>query len=219
MDQSSLFYEDATPEDYDELLPFLLQHFCSREPLSMSLHMTDEDSVVWVKCGMAGWLASGVSVVARDADTRSLVGCVFGNVLTKGDKGTFDVGDGITNQKAKVLLAITVELEMAVNLFEHYCVEKVLELAMFTVIETHARQGVGRRLVEECERRALSKGCQVATAQCSNVRSQAVCAKAGYETLFELPYEGYSCLGTSLDLAAIVAQPSATTVAKRLIPV
>lgn len=213
-DQPTIVYKVMKPEDSDEVLKMLLENFFPREALTLGLQMVGEDNLEWLKPALPGWIEGGVSVVARDKESDEMVGCRVSKILAKQDSAIFNVE--VTNPKAKRILALLRHLEESVDLMKHFSVEKGLELAMNTVSPKYGRRGIGTRLVEESERLAQAKGCQFAAAQATSNFSQSYFKKLGYETLYELKYDGYLYKGEPLDTAKMAPHTSAKVMAKRL---
>ncbi|XP_045608037.1 arylalkylamine N-acetyltransferase-like 2 isoform X2 [Procambarus clarkii] len=215
-DANSLNYSDLTEKDVDEVVAFMAKHFYPREPISTGLHMTYEDNKEWIHGSVRDWVKNGVSVVAREPDTKAVAGTIIATILTRDQSNTYEQALTSPKTKVKTLHKVLSILETAVDFFSRYeKVDRILELAMITVSEKYSGRGVGRRLVQESERRGRLFGCTLATAQATAVPSQRLLYRLGYESLYTLDYATFEIAGDRVfDMDKMLGTPSAKVMAR-----
>ncbi|XP_050727862.1 uncharacterized protein LOC127004344 [Eriocheir sinensis] len=220
VDADSLQYSNLKEDDIKPVMDFMAEHFYPREPLSTGLHMTYEDNKEWISQSVADWVRSGVCVVARDPDTGKIGGTLLATILTREQANTYQQALTSPKTKVKTLHTILSVLEAAVDFFERYeKVDRILELAMMTVSPELAGRGVGRRLVQESEKRGRRLGCQLATAQATAVPSQRILYRLGYEALYTMDYTTFEIAGDRVfDMDRMLGTPSAKVMARLLEP-
>ncbi|XP_069172079.1 uncharacterized protein [Procambarus clarkii] len=98
-DANSLNYSDLTEKDVDEVVAFMAKHFYPREPISTGLHMTYEDNKEWIHGSVRDWVKNGVSVVAREPDTKAVAGTIIATILTRDQSNTYE--QALTSPKTK----------------------------------------------------------------------------------------------------------------------
>nr|XP_053631715.1 arylalkylamine N-acetyltransferase-like 2 isoform X1 [Cherax quadricarinatus] len=213
---NSLEYSTLHEDDVDEVVAFMAAHFYPREPISTGLHMTYEDNKEWIHSSARDWVKSGVSVVAREPTTKKVAGSILATILTRDQSNTYAKALTSPKTKVKTLHTVLSVLETAVDFFARYeKVNRILELAMITVAEEHGGRGVGKRLVQESERRGQVLGCQLATAQATAVPSQRLLYRLGYESLYTMDYTTFEIAGDHVfDMDRMLGTPSAKVMAR-----
>jgi len=214
----SLIYSDMKLSDFDEILDFHDEHFFNKEAMQLGCHHTKEDHHSWAVEAMRAFIASNVSVVARDPSSGALAGTSINTVLTRENPVTFGGAGNSTRPNVLRFHAGMSALEGSLDYFALLpALSRVLEVAFLTVAEEYAGRGVAKRLVQESERRGVAVGCQLATAQATARASQRAFTRQGYKLYLEKVYSEFTYEGGPLyDQSVMGDNPTVQLLAKQL---
>nr|XP_045603438.1 uncharacterized protein LOC123761454 [Procambarus clarkii] len=176
---TELEYVVLTPDDLDDVIHLLVNHYYSRENIRLGAGMSaatkmDEQYI-------PGCLRSGLSTGARDERTGRLVGVVLSYSATPQAPQLKDVVTYITEAELKVLKVKTI-LEGMLDLSEDRGVECVQRLTRFCVQPDYGSRGVARMLVQKSMDLGAKQGCQLAYLRATSPYTQKLCDRLGFDT-------------------------------------
>ncbi|KAB7501905.1 hypothetical protein Anas_00021 [Armadillidium nasatum] len=195
----------ATMDHVDEYKDLVAKHFCTREQLSVGLHVPLEENADYFGSQMEKWMTSGTSVAAIHTPTNRLAGVSLTTILTRDNQITFNLNEVKKyGKELQNLVRIAGDMEKQVNLFGDPKIDKILEIAVTTVDPEFSGNKITYRMTEESERLAKERGCQIATAQSTNKITQHIRRKMGYEVILSINYDDMEIDGEKvIDLNAL----------------
>ncbi|XP_076247423.1 arylalkylamine N-acetyltransferase 1 isoform X4 [Calliopsis andreniformis] len=185
-----------TKDDKLRILKFLRRFFFRDEPLNHSIELIPEgeDSTcleLEEYCSMSS-LENNLSLMAVST-SGAIVGVLLnGKMDPPSDKD--EEPEYITtceNPKFKKILKLLHYVDKNVNHDGKYRGLNILEIRIISVDTNWRGKGIAKALVEKALEIGREKGFHVARADCSSFFSGKLCARLGFEPIYELKYADY----------------------------
>jgi len=170
--------------DYSEVIRLFKTEFLAREPTFLGLGSTPDDTIEYHIPIVMECLKSGISLGARYKPSGELVGLVLNTIITPTSK-TCPSDPASYKAKNKFeanLQQMFAEMEAAVDVFDKYKVQKILDLEFLCTHKDHGGNGIAKALIKTSEFLGIRHKCQLAIVIASHVTTQTIFSKRGYET-------------------------------------
>ncbi|XP_012348903.1 dopamine N-acetyltransferase isoform X2 [Apis florea] len=183
-----------TKDDKLRILKFLRRFFFRDEPLNHSIELIpeSEDSTcleLEEYCSMSS-LENNLSLMAVSTN-----GAIVGVILNgKMDPPSDEEPEYITtceNAKFKKILRLLNYVDRNVNRDGKFRGLNILEIRIMSVDSNWRGKGVAKALVEKTLEIGKEKGLQICRVDCSSYFSGKLCARLGFEQIYELNYADY----------------------------
>ncbi|XP_012270820.1 uncharacterized protein LOC105694573 isoform X2 [Orussus abietinus] len=212
-------FESLTTETLEGALDVLRQSFLTGEAVCQAVNMlSDPDGMKDMEKLCLDAAKDGVSVVAIDVATKSVVGVAFNKLqlpVTNGEKSGFQVfAENCRGKSSKALVEFMIDVDGRVNMFKHYNVGCIMEVAVLSTARSHQRRRIGELVVAASVEigKELRRGKKVKTpveidkdesinneaaipilisATMTSFHSQKIAAKLGFDTLADVSFEEF----------------------------
>nr|XP_040228774.2 uncharacterized protein LOC120953135 [Anopheles coluzzii] len=183
----------------------------------------------------------GVSLIARDTDTDTIVGVSFNVLQTPSspeDGNYFEQfrDTKCTTDSSRALMQYMITMDAKVNLFERFRVDCLLEIMFLATLPSYAGHGIATRLVEESVQLAKQLKCgkvvptggdersgtvvakqpQLVSALFTSRISQRVGEKVGFTVINQVPHAEFVYRGQTFSDRAGPEHPFSTLVVKHI---
>uniref|UniRef100_A0A915JGL2 aralkylamine N-acetyltransferase n=1 Tax=Romanomermis culicivorax TaxID=13658 RepID=A0A915JGL2_ROMCU len=188
-----LIYEVAKIDQRQELVDFIVDHFCRDEPISRSLNMSRENSVNLVNGLVDEGLSKPISFVCLNKD-RKIVGCRLNALIDKDDQNNRQENRKENRQNhSKIELFIENFLEKLGENFDQNLegCRKYLKFILVSVDANYQRRGIATKLIELSIAKAKEIGCQFIAVAATANRSQKMFQKLGFQKIKSIMHENY----------------------------
>uniref|UniRef100_A0A5S6QZ06 aralkylamine N-acetyltransferase n=1 Tax=Trichuris muris TaxID=70415 RepID=A0A5S6QZ06_TRIMR len=182
-------------EDRQDAVNFLLSDFLCNEPLSMALAVTPEEGKPFFELLVDSCLSCNASYLIRGKGDE-ISAMAINKIGALSDDGTYDAIDPLLFGPKCSKLADLLN-HMAQYLAEHRekCAlpakRDYLEIEILSVHSNWIGQGLAKKLLNASIEEAKSRGCAFAITVATNVASQQLFAKWGFETLHKVMHKEY----------------------------
>ncbi|KAL7647226.1 UNVERIFIED_CONTAM: hypothetical protein RMT77_002484 [Armadillidium vulgare] len=205
--QDSDFRIEKVKEEYfEEILTLIIESFIAREPLIGGLHLGKEEVSTYISDLAKEWIKYEPSVCAVYIPENKIVAVNLTKILTREEQKTFNAEEvSYYTPGVQTLIKILINIENSFTVFEQdETAEKVLEVALLAADLEFSGNKLSYRMIQESERIAVEMGCRIATTQASNIVSQHIFRKIGYENRFWIDYKDVEVDGIKpLDVSAM----------------
>ncbi|KHJ41237.1 acetyltransferase, GNAT family [Trichuris suis] len=185
----------VTKEDKEDVVNFLLSDFLHEEPLSMTLKATQQEARPFFDQLIRACLPSDASYLIRGKSDQ-IVAMLINKIASLNDDDTYDKIDVPASEPKFSKLADLLN-HMAQYMVEHReqftlpVKRDYLEMEILSVHRNSIGQGLAKKLVDASVELAKNRGCAFATAVATNIASQQLFSKLGFETLYTLMHKDY----------------------------
>ncbi|CDW53551.1 putative atp synthase f1 delta subunit [Trichuris trichiura] len=162
----------VTKEDKEDVVNFLLSDFLKEEPLSMTLKATPQEAKPFFDQLIGMCLPSDASYVVR-GEGDQIVAMLINKIATLHDDGTYDKID-------------SPKFESKFSTLRDY-----MEMEILSVHRNLTGRGLAKKLVVASIELAKNRGCAFASTIATNIASQQLFSKLGFETLYTLMHKDY----------------------------
>ena len=145
--KTNLIIEPVPESRHQEFIDFFYRDFFPREPLALASGLAGKTNPK-TKETFAGWLRDGVSLVIIDPESNQIVAGAL-NCLLKKTEILFDPDYSCMEKEDRVIWKFLDHLDTAYDPFDRLQVDCGMELVFLCVRDSHAGQGLARRLAEE----------------------------------------------------------------------
>ncbi|MBI4774283.1 MAG: GNAT family N-acetyltransferase [Deltaproteobacteria bacterium] len=212
LEKSGIAYSILDPDELDEAARLVGSVFSAGSPVTRYLEVSAGDFTRFVRLLAPKFQEEGLSVVARDRETREMIGALLNE-----DPGAERPPGARTHEGAERMAPGGAPLE---ELNRRYFHGRVLEpniYAHFFFLAVSPRyQGrrIAQHLVDLCERSARRRGYKEGVVEATNLISQHVFRKAGFSVRVEIPYAVFEHNGKR-PLEGLKDHPSAMLMVKK----
>ncbi|XP_076051018.1 arylalkylamine N-acetyltransferase 1-like [Oratosquilla oratoria] len=194
--EDCLTYSFTTPDDVDDVIHFYKHEFIPREPMAMGMSLTWDDQRDCVMSIMHEWCSCETTAIARDpAKDNKIVGIRLCKFADKDSGKTFLKLLEASTGKMRIFMEILCKVQDGYDPFEEEGVDKVLEYVSLGVDKNYSGRGIADRMCKMSEERAKELGAQYARVQSTNIRSQKIFRKMGFEVRSSIDYATYEVDG------------------------
>ena len=175
-EQQPIVYGVYTAQDADEMARLLGEVFSRRDPPAVAAGLTASEFETFVRLFCPQAAVEGLTVVARNAGTRKLVGAL----LTEDSASALPDGMDQLSPKFEPIFDILGQLDAEYRAGQPPSPGESLHLFLLGVAESVAGRGVAQHLVTTCLEYGVRKGYQLAVTEATNKVSQHIFRKLGF---------------------------------------
>lgn len=165
-----------TAQDAAEMARLLGEVFSRRDPPAVAVGVTPTEFEAFVRLFCPKAAEEGLTIVARRADTRELVGAL----LTEDSASALPDRMDRLSPKFERIFDILGQLDAEYRADRTVRTDESLHLFLLGVAESIAGQGVAQHLVSRCLEYGARKGYQLAVTEATNKISQHIFRKRGF---------------------------------------
>lgn len=169
-------YGVYTAKDAAEMARLLGEVFSRRDPPAMAVGVTPSEFEAFVRLFCPKAAEEGLTIVARRAGTRELVGAL----LTEDSASALPDGMDRLSPKFEPIFDILGQLDAEYRADRTLRTGESLHLFLLGVAESVAGQGVAQHLVSMCLEYGARKGYRLAVTEATNKISQHIFRKRGF---------------------------------------
>lgn len=180
-------YVVASATDSHEIIRLLATVFSDSEPPAVAMALSFEDMERFLRVIVPQIIADGLTTIARDNETGTLVGvCLTDDFMSP---PSIDL-DGIC-EKFLPIFSMLEKLDNQFRAGNAISRGEYLHLFMLAVDREFAGCGIGYGLVQACVDNGLQKGYRVALTEATGRVSQHIFRKLGFADRFSVSYEDF----------------------------
>ncbi|KAL7647220.1 UNVERIFIED_CONTAM: hypothetical protein RMT77_002478 [Armadillidium vulgare] len=191
--------EKLKPEDEDGFVDTTMKFYSKGEPLGEIIGLSSEDFQELMKPLILDWLKHGLTIVAKTEESKEIVGMLIPQPLLKGDEQLVWGKFKPESQKAKYYAEVCAIIESAVNVVDHFGVDKAFDHSLLAVSDEHRRNGLGTALAKAANKLGEEEGYKVFAVTASNKYTAQIYEGLGFSSLYKLDYNKLKIKGKSLD--------------------
>lgn len=175
-DEQTIEYGIYSPGDAEAMVRLLGDAFSRRDPPALAVGLTAAEFEAFVQLYCPRAAVEGLTIVARHAGTRELVGVVLTEDAALGPP------DGMEqlSPKFEPIFDILGRLDAAYKGDRTVRPGELLHLFLLGVAESAAGRGVAQRLVSTCLDHGAHRGYRLAVTEATNTTSQHLFRKLGF---------------------------------------
>lgn len=200
-EQQLIEYDIYTAQDADEMARLLGEVFSRRDPPAVSVGLTPSEFEDFVRLFCPKAAIEGLTVVARQAPTRELVGAL----LTEDSASALPDGMDRLSPKFEPIFDILGQLDAEYRATWTLRPGESLHLFLLGVAESVTGRGVAHRLITKCLDNGARKGYQLAVTEATNKVSQHIFRKLGFAERAQRSYINHRFAGHAV-FESIAAQ-------------
>ncbi|MGH2360335.1 MAG: GNAT family N-acetyltransferase [bacterium] len=199
-EQQPIEYRVYAAQDADEMARLLGEVFSRQDPPAVAVGLTASEFEAFVRLFCPKAAVEGLTIVARHAGTRELVGAL----LT--EDGASAVPDGMDrlSPKFEPIFDILGQLDTEYRGDRAVRPRESLHLFLLGVAESVAGRGVAQHLVSTCLEHGARKGYRLAITEATNKVSQHIFRKLGFAERVRRSYLSHRFAGRAV-FASIAA--------------
>ncbi|KHJ99875.1 hypothetical protein OESDEN_00149 [Oesophagostomum dentatum] len=195
MDDKNIAITTGQLSDKSETLEFLAKYFLKDEPMNQAAKIEASDflpiaNVIATRC-----LRTPFSAIARDTETKEIVGVALNSVWRRGDEeNAYYNTKTRTDDLARAHDTIMNEIHSSFWKLAPNDVSTVLHSEISSVSPHYRRRGIASRLYNKClESKENVKTFDISgiVAEATSIANQQLLKKQGYEVLREILYANY----------------------------
>lgn len=206
-------YGIYTAQDADEMARLLAEVFSRRDPPAAAVGLTPSEFEAFVRLFCPKAAVEGLTIVARHAGTRELVGAL----LTEDSASALPGGMDRLSSKFEPIFDILGQLDTEYRADRTLRPGESLHLFLLGVGESVAGRGVAQHLVSTCLEYGARKGYQLAVTEATNKTSQHIFRKQGFLERVRRSYGDHRFDGQAV-FASIAEHGGPILMDKRLAP-
>ncbi|KAG7199256.1 hypothetical protein KM043_018122 [Ampulex compressa] len=208
-----------TKEDKLRVLKFLRRFFFRDEPLNQSIELIPEgeDSTcveLEEYCSMSS-IENNLSLMAI-SNTGAIVGVILNGQMDPPSDEEPDYIQVCENPKFKKILRLLHYIDRNVNVDGQFQGLDVMEIRIISVDSNWRGKGVAKALIEKAIEIGRESGFHVVRADCTSFFSGKLCARLGFEHIYELSYSEYIDEDGNPVFSPALPHTAVTTYIKRL---
>lgn len=211
-EQQPIEYAVYTAQDADEMARLLGEVFSKRDPPAMAAGLNPSEFEAFVQLFCPKAAVEGVTIVARRADTRELVGAL----LAEDGASALPGGMDRVSPKFEPIFDILGQLGQEYRGKHAPQSGEWLHLFLLGVADSVAGRGVAAQLVSACLEHAARKGYQRAFTEATNKVSQHIFRKLGFTERVRRSYGGHRLSGRAA--FASIAEQGGPILMDKLLP-
>lgn len=200
-EQHPIEYGIYTARDADEMARLLGEVFSRRDPPAVAVGLTPSEFEAFVRLFCPKAAVEALTIVARHAGTRELVGAL----LTEDSSSALPGGMDRLSPKFEPIFDILGQLDTEYRTDRSPRPGESLHLFLLGVAESFAGRGVARHLVSTCLEHGARKGYQLAVTEATNKVSQHIFRKLGFAERVRRSYSSHRFAGRAV-FASIAEQ-------------
>ncbi|MGD9587690.1 MAG: GNAT family N-acetyltransferase [Pyrinomonadaceae bacterium] len=193
-EQQLIEYSVYTDQDEDEMVQLLGDVFSRRDPPAVAVGLVPSEFEDFVRLFCPKAALEGVTIVARNASTRQLVGAL----LAEDCAAELPEGMDRLSPKFEPIFDILGQLDTDYRATRTPRHGESLHLFLVGVAESVAGQGVAHQLVSRCLENGAGKGYQLAVTEATNKVSQHIFRKLGFTERVHRSYSNYRFNGRAV---------------------
>lgn len=193
-EQQRIEYGIYTAQDADQMARLLGEVFSRRDPPAVAAGLTPAEFEAFVRLFCPKAAVEGLTVVARDAGAREIVGAL----LTEDGASAPPDGMDQLSPKFKPIFDLLGQLDTEYRADRTLRRGESLHLFLLGVAESVAGRGVAQHLVSTCLEYGASKGYQLAVTEATNKVSQHIFRKLGFTERVRQSYFSYRFAGCAV---------------------
>lgn len=199
-DELAIEYGSYEPHNADDMARLLGDVFSRRDPPAVAVGLTAPEFEAFVRLFCARAAVEGLTVVARNARTRKLLGVLLAEDGASPPPGGID----LVSPKFQPIFDILGELDAEYRRNETVRRGERLHLFLLGVAEPVAGRGVAQELVTRCLESGASKGYRLGVTEATNTVSQHIFRKLGFTARVRRSYathlfEGHAVFSSIVD--------------------
>lgn len=206
-------YGVYTAQDAAEMARLLGEVFSRRDPPAMAVGLTPSEFEAFVRLFCPKAAVEGLTIVARRAGTRELVGAL----LTEDSASALPDGMDRLSPKFEPIFDILGQVDTEYRADRTLRTRESLHLFLLGAAESVAGRGVAQHLVSMCLENGARRGYQLAVTEATNKTSQHIFRKQGFIERVSRSYGDYRCDGQAV-FASIAEHGGPILMDKRLAP-
>ena len=187
-------YSIYTPSDGDEMSRMLGETFSRRDPPAVAIGITATEFEFFVRLFCSRAAAEGLTIVARRADTRQMVGAL----LAEDSASAMPDGVERLGPKFEPIFDILGHLDAEYRAGRTMPPGESVHLFPLGVAESAGGGGIAQRLVSECMENGARKGYRRAVTEATNLVSQHIFRKLGFEERMKRSYASHRFAGRAM---------------------
>nr|CAD7446021.1 unnamed protein product [Timema bartmani] len=191
--------QDVPEDRHEDLLDFMIKYFTPDEPTMKKLKLYEDAEILEFLRGLYGeLLTQNLSLVAfleedegeLDKNVRPrIVGANLLAVAYKNEK--FELPENMSETAKKATRFWLDYIPKKFDSFEHYGVDRYLSAYGLCVLREFRGQGLGLEILKARFDLAKAVGLEVTVTSFTNISSQILAARVGFEEHAEIVYEEY----------------------------
>ncbi len=175
-EHQTIEYGVYAASDAEEMARLLGEVFSRQDPPAVAVGLTPSEFEAFVRLFCPKAAVEGLTIVARQAGTRELVGAL----LTEDSALTVPDGMDRLSPKFEPIFDILGQLEAEYRSGQAVRPGELLHLFLLGVAESVTGRGVAQRLVSMCLEHGARKGYRLAVTEATNKVSQHIFRKLGF---------------------------------------
>ena len=180
-----------TASDADEMVRLLGEVFAHRDPPAVALGLTSSEFESFVRLFCPKAAADALTVVARSAETREMVGAL----LTEDSASAPPDGMNHLSAKFDPIFDILGQLDAEYRTGRAIGPGESVHLFLLGVAPRYAGEGIAHRLVSTCLANAVARKYGVAVTEATNKTSQYIFRKQGFVERVQRSYRHHRFTG------------------------
>ena len=208
-----LDYGVFVSSDTEAMVRLLGDVFSRHDPPAVAAGLTSNEFEAFVRLLCPKAAAEGLTIVARLADTREMVGAM----LTEDSASEMPEGINRLSEKFDPIFDILGQLDTEYRSGRTARPGELLHLFLLGVSDRVAGRGVAQQLVAACLEHGRRRGYRVAITEATNEVSQHIFRKQGFVTRVQRSYEAHRFNGRPV-FASIAEHGGPMLMDKSLVP-
>jgi ribosomal protein S18 acetylase RimI-like enzyme len=192
--QEPIEYSVYTASDAGEMARLLADTFCRRDPPAVAAGLAPAEFEAFVHLFCPKAAAEGLTIVARGARTRELIGAV----LTEDSGAALPDGLDTLSPKFDPIFDILGQLDAEYRGGRAARPGESLHVFLLGVSESTAGRGVAQGLVSRCLEHGAARGYRLAVTEATNRVSQHIFRKLGFTERVRRSYEDHRFEGRAV---------------------
>lgn len=193
-EQQPIEYAIYTDHDADDMAQLLGEVFSQRDPPAVAVGLSPSEFEAFVRLFCPKAALEGLTIVARDAGTRELIGAL----LTEDSASALPDGVDRLSPKFEPIFDILGQLDTEYRGNSSPRPGESLHLFLLGVAESVAGRGVAKHLVSMCLEHGARKGYQRAVTEATNKVSQHIFRKLGFAERVRRSYQNHRFVGRAV---------------------
>uniref|UniRef100_A0A914EIU4 aralkylamine N-acetyltransferase n=1 Tax=Acrobeloides nanus TaxID=290746 RepID=A0A914EIU4_9BILA len=192
---------DATQQDFDGIMKFLMSDFLYAESLNAALKLTEEEAHDFFAELVESTLKDPVSYLAKTSDGE-IIGLNLSCIMKRPTQSNqeedqhhesvfLDNTSALKPEKVQKIGRFVGELESRIWELVPPGVDTLLSVVIISISKNYTRRGIAKKLVEHRLDRAEELGCQGVFTELSALASQKLFKKLGFEELYVIEHENW----------------------------
>lgn len=180
--------------DLDEMGTLLAEIFARFDPPPVAMHITPAEFEKFIRCFLPRVETDGLTIVARDAESKQMVGAL----LTEDAAAPLPSGLDLLSGKFDPIFNLLEQLSVDYWEGQEPSPGEFLHFFLLGVAQPHFGRGIAQNLVTACVENGVQKGYRVGVTEATNSVSQHIFRKAGFVERVQRSYRDYRYQGDAV---------------------